>query len=271
MPRLTDPDYHLPKVQAILSGRELTSGANKPVVITCVDQAIGHREDYVVKLKAAERMTPEAQMRETLAAFMAMEMGMATPAPAVVCVGHALVNASMGHLVHGRLAQSIGENFGSTLIGEAPEVNIGLELNAGQLNDAQFVLGFDVLIRNFDRRAEKPNLLSDGARLYVIDHELAFGFVFELLPSPEPWVLNKTEVRMLANYLLYNKVRRATFQVAEHVERLSRLDDAFWKKCWQELPAAWQQEEQFLQIRSYLTCVQGHAQAFFEQLKRNLP
>ncbi len=269
--RFTDPAYHLPSVEAIRVDKELSSGANRPVVMGCVDLHSGHREDYVVKLMAAERMTPEAQMRETLASFIAMEMDMATPPPAVVRVGAELVKATAGQLVHGRLAHSVGDNFGSTLISEAPEVTLGTDLAVEQMKDAQFVLAFDVLLRHFDRRAEKPNLLSDGTRLYVIDHELAFGFVFDLFPSATPWVLNEAEVKMLPNHLLYNKVRSSSFQVEAHVERLARLSDAFWDKCWQQLPEPWHQEEQFLRIRTYFTSVQGHGRSLYEQLKQHLP
>lgn len=270
MTRFTDPEFHLPVVHALLPGMELNSGANRPVVITCVDKDSGQREDYVVKLLASERMTPEAQMRETLASFIAMEMDMATPAPAVVCIGPELVHAMDGQQIYGRLAKSVGENFGSTLLNEAPEVLFGADLNAEQLKDAQFVLSFDALLRHFDRRMEKPNLLSDGTRLYVIDHELAFGFVFDLFPSATPWVLSEHEIKMLPNHLLYNKVRRTAFDPEAHVERLERLNDAFWDKAWQELPPAWRQEEQFLCIRTYFTLVKGHAQEFFEQLKQHL-
>lgn len=271
MSRFTDPSYHLPSVDALVPGRELTGGANKPVVMTCVNRTTGQREDYVVKLRDAERMSPEAQMRETLASFIAMELDLATPPPALVGIGSKLVNATVGEWVHGRLARSVGENFGSTLLGEAPEVVQDADLTADQVKDAPFVLAFDILLRNFDRRAAKPNLLSDGTRLYVIDHELAFGFVFDLFPSQTPWVLNDHEIGMLPNHLLYNKVTGAALNVDELVARLGRMDDAFWNKCWQELPAAWRCEEQFQRIRAYFTAMQGHAQAFFEQLKQQLP
>lgn len=270
MSRFSDPSYHLPTVVALVPGRELTGGANKPVVITCVDRTTGQREDYVVKLRDAERMSPEAQMRETLASFVAMELGLATPPPAVVNVGSELVKSTVGQWVHGRLARSVGENFGSTLLSEAPEVIKDADLSAEQTKEASFVLAFDILLRNFDRRAEKPNLLSDGTRLYVIDHELAFGFVFILFPSQTPWVLNDHEIGMLPNHLLYNKVKGTALNVDELVERLGHLNDAFWDKCWQELPEAWQCEEQFQRIRDYFTTMQGHAQAFFEQLKQHL-
>lgn len=256
-------------VKAIAPGRELTSGATKPLVVTCMDPADGRSADYVVKLSDSSRMTVDGQMREVIASFMAMEMDIPTPQPAVVEVLPELRDAQRGTPLFGRLNSSLGLNFGSGLLSEAPELTIAMSLNSRQKRDAPLVLGFDTLIRNFDRRAEKPNLLSDGDRLYVIDHELAFGFLFELLPNSTPWLLSEADLKILPSHLLYKKFSAATFDVDDHVERLERLDEAFWHKAWQELPPQWQ-HEQFERIRECMLAVRGHAKEFYEQLTHHL-
>lgn len=255
----------------MVPGIELGDSANKPVVLTCVETVTGTRADYVVKLMDGERMTSaDSHMRETIAAFMAMEMEVPTALPAVVSIGPQLVQSSAGQWVHGRLARSVGHNFGSGLLSESPEFTAAMDLNAYQKQDAALVLSFDVLLKHFDRRAAKPNLLSDGTRLYVIDHELAFGFVFDLFPSATPWVLTEADIKLLPNHLLYTKVKGLAFDVDDHVERLERLDDAFWDKVWEELPPAWR-HDQYQRIRTHLAAVRGNARAFYEQLSHHLP
>ena len=209
-------------------------------------------------------------MREMVAAFIAMEMDIPTPEPAIVNISNDLVEASVGSWHYQRLNKSKGINFGSSLLGHAPELSIHAVLNATQAKDAQHVLSFDILLRHFDRRADKPNLLSDGERLYVIDHELAFGFVFEFRPNQTPWILTEADLMVLPNHLLYHKVKQSAFNVEDSVERLERLTDEFWIKAWNELPDEWQCD-QFHRIKDEITLVREHAEEFYERLKHQLP
>jgi hypothetical protein len=248
----------------------MADGATQPVVLTCVDTRSGEQGDYVVKLSDSNRMKEDGQMREVLASFMAMQMDIPTPLPAVVQVDPELVDAAWGREIYGRLKGSQGINFGSGLLSEAPELPLFMPLNDKQKRDAPLVLGFDALIRNFDRRAEKPNLLSDGDHLYVIDHELAFGFAFEIFPNKTPWVLSEADLKLLPNHLLYTKVRSSAFHVEDHVERLERLDERFWDKAWDQLPLTWR-HEQYNRIRTDMLAVRAHAREFYEQLKHHLP
>lgn len=271
MPRISDANYHLPRVLAIQPHRELTDSANRPMVLTCVDTTSGDRGDYVVKLIDSERMgSPDAHMRETMAAFMAMEMEIPTPAPAVVEITPDLVETARGHWSYSRLSRSVGICFGCQLLDKAPEFTAIMDLNPAQKPDAKLVLPFDALLKNFDRRAHKPNLLSDGERLYVIDHELAFGFLFEILPDKTPWTLHEADVKQLQNHLLYTKLRNTALDVDDLCSRLDRINDAFWDKAMGELPETWR-HEQYRRIRDQITSVKAHSRTFYEQLNQHLP
>lgn len=58
--KITEFDYKLPEVFALAFHENFLTSANKPLLITGVNKESGNKLDYVVKLKAAERMSNEA-------------------------------------------------------------------------------------------------------------------------------------------------------------------------------------------------------------------
>lgn len=49
--KVTDPAYSLPELTALELLREFGTGANKPVLMRCVDNQLGEQVEVVVKLK----------------------------------------------------------------------------------------------------------------------------------------------------------------------------------------------------------------------------
>lgn len=84
--KITDPNYFLPIVEALTPGDVLDTGTTQPNVIRGICHQTQVKSDYVVKFRAAQRMSPEASARELVAAFIAMELGFNIPAPAIVNV-----------------------------------------------------------------------------------------------------------------------------------------------------------------------------------------
>jgi hypothetical protein len=56
------------------------------------------------------------------------------------------------------------------------------------MQDAADIFAFDLIIQNPDRRKDKPNLLRKGDELFIIDHEMAFSFLYALTPDEYPWL-----------------------------------------------------------------------------------
>jgi hypothetical protein len=81
MPSIRDPKYRLPVIEPLQKHKIFANSANKPVLIRGIDTCTGEKNDYVVKLTRAERMSESAAMREVLAAFIAMEFDLPVALP----------------------------------------------------------------------------------------------------------------------------------------------------------------------------------------------
>lgn len=62
---------------------EMGTSSNKPVLVRCVNESTGLKNDYVIKLKAGGRMDERAFMKESIASLMAIALGLTTPTPAI--------------------------------------------------------------------------------------------------------------------------------------------------------------------------------------------
>lgn len=112
--KVTNPDYHLPELLALEPLLEFGTGANKPVLMRCVDKNTSDRVDVVVKLKDGERMgSGQSHACELMGSWLAREMNILVPEPSVVEVNSDLYKTLMGRPFHGRMERSIGLNFGS--------------------------------------------------------------------------------------------------------------------------------------------------------------
>lgn len=67
------------------------------------------------------------------------------------------------------------------------------------------IFAFDALIQNPDRGFNNPNLFTKGDSFLVFDHETAFSFLFDILPSPTPWKLGGQPY--LTDHVFYRKAR----------------------------------------------------------------
>ncbi|MFU8832104.1 MAG: hypothetical protein ACNA7J_08110, partial [Wenzhouxiangella sp.] len=55
--KLTNPEYRLPHYMALEPIDEFGTGANKPMLMRCLDKQSGERVEMVVKLMDGERMS----------------------------------------------------------------------------------------------------------------------------------------------------------------------------------------------------------------------
>lgn len=261
----------LPMVEALAPHQSFASGANLPLVVTAVREDSGQRDEYVVKLKAGHRMTkPDAHMREAVCSFMAQCIGLPTPQPVQVRITTAFANGVRGNADFSRIQASVGLNFGTCLLTGVQVPLLLSPLNAHQKKDAALMLVFDTLIENPDRRRDKPNMLTDGRRLYAIDHELAGGFL-PILGRAPGGQLSANDQRQLANHFLSAKLNGATFDFFELAKRLRNMNGTFWQDAWNTLPAEWRHEEQFDRMRKRIEDTLPHAETFIQHIAQQLP
>lgn len=149
-----------------------TSGNSRPARATC-RRADGTRVDVFIKFRGGVRNGSFGLCAELLCSEFAKSVGLATPASYLVEISPSFIAASPRE-AQDLLTRSVGINFASQSLTEGysvvppePRVPIALRQRAAE------VFAFDVLIQNYDRKSDNPNLLWNRKNLYLIDHESA--------------------------------------------------------------------------------------------------
>ena len=185
--KITKPEYRLPEIFAQAFHDSFMTSANKPLLITGIDKASGEKLDYVVKLKAAERMSNEASMRELLPCLISLELELPVVEPAIIEISQQFVETLKGNYSWQPASKSLGFNFGSLNLRDHKTLIINQPLIHRQLIHAQNAFAFDMFIQNSDRTINKPNVLTSGNDLVILDHEIAFGFIFAPFLTSKIW------------------------------------------------------------------------------------
>jgi hypothetical protein len=236
------------------------------LLITGVDE-FGNKGDYVVKFRGAERMSDEAFLRELLASFIAMQMDIPVAYPAIINISNGFINLLVGNDAWKYANKSVGFNFGSKYISDYFILPVTQPLNNSQLSYAQMIFSFDVLIQNSDRTVVKPNMLTNGNEIIIFDHELAFGFIFDFIKAPDPWIIKEKDLAWINLHCLLPKIKGKDYDFDEFSQRLDTLDENFWNTARQLIPEDWL-SDQFELIKNYFTAIFQNKAAFILELKK---
>jgi hypothetical protein len=134
-------------------------------------------------------------------------------------------------------------------------------------NAAADVFEFDALIQNPDRTYNNPNLLTSGDTIMVLDHDLAFSFIRDILPSPAPWALDRQGY--LANHVFYRQLKSKAIDLSAFIARLIELSGGALDAIFADVPPEWNNEDA-QKIRQHIDAVRDHATEFAEQVRRFL-
>lgn len=258
------------KVQHVLAEsilKPLIESANKPFVISGVNKDSLFKSEYVVKLSSSERMSPNAALREFLASLIALELEIPTPSPAIIEINSEFVETRRDFEDYARFEKSIGMNYGNEFLGENVVMFMprDSESYTGFIKTLQEIFIFDIFIENSDRTYDKPNLLVNGKDIFVIDHEIAFGFILDVIQNLEPWRLNNALMHIIKNHCLYANLKGRHFLANDIFEKFHKLDKDFWKVTYDLLPTLWKIND-FNKIRDYLQMKIDHIDEFKNEI-----
>lgn len=245
--KITDPNYSLPCIEALTPLGQMENSANKPILVSGVDIKTGARGEYVAKLNGSERMQVISfRSKELIAAFMAMELGLNVVEPAVIKISPKFLEITKGKEYFGTVQKSIGYNVGSKYLGKAMVPVTNPVFNVAQLANAAEIFAFDVLIQNIDRTLEsggKPNLMTDGEKLILLDHELAFSFA-ELLFNfnKTPWIINEGDLTWIRKHILFKHINHQEVNYQEILNKFHIFDAHFWKQVDVLMPEEWKSD-----------------------------
>lgn len=272
MIKITDPGYRLPYVEALSAFGVMDTGTTEPMAVWGVDTQSGKRGQYVVKFVGSPRMSVKSSCRELLGCFIAKQLDIDAVEPVIINISEDFVNTIIGQKGYQSALKSIGLNFGSVYEeGYAVFPNANFWMKSNLLEQAKMIFMFDMLIGNADRGAGKPNIMGNGERLLVFDHELAFSFadILPFLRNKTPWVLGEAEREMYTSHYFYPFLHRQEIDFTSFTEKLVMLNNAFWNKAFSLIPADWKTEE-LDDIKLRLNLIIKNRHSFSENLTKIL-
>lgn len=269
MTKITDQNYFLPTIQALSGDKLLGSGTTKPMLIRGVCTTTGEKSDYIAKFKNSPRMSIESSSRELIAAFIAKELGLHVADPVLVNITPEFVETLVGKDGFKFASNSIGLNFGCKYFPGYWEFIKGQMPNDNQYKEAEKIYAFDIFIANPDRRVEKQNMLTDGDKVLIFDHELAFSFVMDIIKNPTPWLIGPADLSWIKNHYFYNILRQNEHNFDTFVESFNVLDNNFWANVNVLIPKEWV-TSQVNEIQINLELLVKNRNNFLEHLYKSL-
>jgi hypothetical protein len=269
MPKITDQDYFLPEIALVAKKNEVLSGTTEPMIIRGICKKTFVKSDYVVKFKNGPRMSHLSLCNELVASFLAMELDLNVAQPAIIKIDQAFVDSLKGHRSYLNASKSLGLNFCCKYVTGYNQFNPEYKLSPVQKLKAYHIFSFDIFISNVDRRVDKPNMITDGEDIVIFDHELAFSFIYTIIQNPVPWLIPASEMHWIKNHYFYESLRGNEHSFDLFVDKLTTLDDNFWRKLYQLVPDEWQGEH-IDKIKNNLSLLVQNRSIFKEELKKIL-
>jgi hypothetical protein len=269
MPKITEISYFLPEIIALNGVQNFNTGTTRPMLVRGVCKQTGDKSDYVVKFRNGTRMSINSSCNELVASFIAMELDLYVAEPAIIDIVPEFVDTLIGMDGYKNALNSPGFNFGCKYVEGLFEFTNNQKLTTGQYFNSQQIFSFDIFISNADRRVDKQNMLTDGEKILIFDHELAFGFIWDIIKNPIPWLITQTEMSWIKKHYFYSILKGKEHNLDTFVDKLSTLDGNFWGKLYQLIPDEWHGEH-LDKIKNNLSLLVENRTHFKEELKRIL-
>lgn len=258
----------VPRLAATHFERFMDSGRTAPALCGCVDESGNAMGEYVVKLRGAVEIGDAGLINELLAVKLAGHFKLQTPAAAVVSIERELIDLIVDRYPsrEASLLRSIGLNFGSKHLVGVGTWPVDKPIPEEDRVTAAEVFAFDALLQNPDRGYNNPNLFVRDITL--IDHESAFSFLLAVLPSAEPWNIEREAY--LQNHVFYKRLKSKPIEIEDFAAALASLSDDVMEAMVADVPAEWDNQERVAKIVQHLRTVREHVTEFAESIRRVL-
>lgn len=256
----------IPILKATSYQKTMISGRTKPCLFFCEDGDDDNSGEYIVKLKAGMENGINGLIAELLASQLAQVLDIPTPEPAIIYIDPLLAEAVSDTNLSEKIRSSAGLNYGSRVItGGFDTWPVGKAIPSNLKVLASEILAFDALIQNPDRRVDKPNILWKGDELYVIDHEMGFSFIYEILPSANPWQI--TRLGFMKSHLFYAVLKGQTINLDRFAGAIELLTDDVLNKMVSNIPLEWQ-DNNISKITTHIKEITNHVNEFVDEIRR---
>jgi len=252
---------------AVQFTRFMASGRTSPALCGCEDESGMAAGEYVVKLRGSVQQ--RGLLNELVGCKLASHFGLSSPIPALIAIERELAeliastDPSKADIVMG----SVGLNFGTRVLIGFSTWPVDKQIPEAMRGAAIDIFAFDALTQNPDRMHGNPNLLTSGDTIMVFDHEIAFSFVRDILPSPKPWELDRQGY--LINHVFYRQLKAQRVDLTRFTANLNALSEAVLEEVFADVPQEWNNGDG-PKITQHLFAVREHAEEFADEVRRFL-
>jgi HipA-like kinase len=259
----------LARISATQFIRPMTTGRTCPILCGCVDQNDQDAGEYVVKLLRNQEAGASGALLEFAGSRLARHFDILVPEPAAVHIDPSFAQAiiELRPELSAPLRASVGLNFGSKVVNPMTTWLVGRPIPEAMWRDATSIFAFDALIQNPDRRIDNPNLFTRGDEIYVYDHETSFSFLYALLPSATPWLIDGEAY--LERHVFYGRLKSKEIDLSDFLERLNALTVEALAGIRADLPPEWM-DQKMQRIEAHLLEIRDHSEEFIEGVRRRL-
>jgi hypothetical protein len=241
-----------------------TNGRSRPARMTC-RKADGQPVNVFVKFAGGVTGHYFGLCAEVLCSAIARHLGLVTPDPYIVNLPLspeflAGVPAEAKDIV----GRSLGLNFGTVAVGDGftvvpPEPRLPTNLRPV----AAEIFAFDILMQNFDRKWDNPNLLWNQKRIVLIDHESA---LHPVLSWPEPSVAMMS-LEKFYDHVCYSPISPADANYDRLASVLGTLTPEILDGFFGLIPAVWRDESAMARVRGYLNFLVDNREPLCKHIK----
>lgn len=248
----------------------LRGGTTKPFVVLAENHT--GTQSFVLKYFNPQNYgTQNPTFIEFLVAFLAGEFDLSVPQVVLLYLEKEIADHFSRSYVFEYSCN--GYLFGSKLIEGSVTETKGNQIHLPSF-DLESIFAFDVMIRNLDRRTDKPNILELNGQYYLIDHEQCLHIDREftdMILNPSLWKFIQPGVKgpyLFMKKLIHLKKRHGTLTFDTFIENLRNLN---WKRIDEYvsyLEYKGIRQDNWNEIRQYLVDVQQNITNFVSLLNQ---
>lgn len=227
----------LPRLTVTRFARVIPTSRTKPCIVYCENNE-GDEMEFVIKMIAGGETGIRGLVAEIIAARLANALDLRIPEPCLLEITPQFAATVPNPQIAEIMKRSIGWNFGSKKLPPGySDVPPGRPLLLSFRATATEIFAFDGMIQNPDRRVSNPNCLTNGSELVILDHEMGFSFLLDILPQKPPW--DGGNLSYLKKHLFFEPLRQTPVildRLAGAVEALQDEDLAAYSDA---VPQEW--------------------------------
>jgi hypothetical protein len=232
-----------------------TKGYSRPARLTC-RRANSQQIEVFIKFAGGVRDHYFGLCAEVLCSSIARHLGFWTPDPYIVNLSPEFL-AGAPEDAKDLICRSLGLNFGTVAVGSGygvmptePRLPHDLRKIAAE------IFAFDILIQNFDRKWDNPNLLWNRKRIVLIDHESALNSV---LRWPD-FEFARLDLDRFYDHVFYSEISPADADFQRLVAVLQTLTPVILDGFFDQLPDVWRDENALSRVKNYLNSLVDNRQ-----------